>query len=80
MCILFCYIADGTIDTGYELILLSNRDEDFRRPAIEAHVWKDTTYALGGLLIIEYSTENRFLVLSKDKIKQHREKVEHGYV
>lgn len=48
MCILFCYLAEEKIPTGYELILLSNRDEDFRRPAIQAHVWKDTTYALGG--------------------------------
>ena len=54
MCILFCYLADEKIPTGYELILLSNRDEDFRRPAIQAHVWKDTTYALGGLQIIEF--------------------------
>ncbi len=51
MCILFCYIADDKIDIGYELILLSNRDEDFQRPAIPAHVWKNTKYALGGLHI-----------------------------
>jgi uncharacterized protein with NRDE domain len=48
MCILFCYIADENIDIGYELILLSNRDEDFQRPAIQAHVWKNTKYAIGG--------------------------------
>jgi len=48
MCILFCYLQDENIDTGYELILLSNRDEDFQRPAIQAHVWKDTKYAIGG--------------------------------
>ncbi|CAF1688174.1 unnamed protein product, partial [Adineta ricciae] len=42
MCILFCYLQDENIDTGYELILLSNRDEDFQRPALHAHVWKDT--------------------------------------
>ena len=48
MCILFCYLQDETIDIGYELILLSNRDEDFQRPATPAHVWKHTKYALGG--------------------------------
>ena len=48
MCILFCYLQDEKIDIGYELILLSNRDEDFQRPAKQAHVWKDTKYALGG--------------------------------
>ncbi len=48
MCILFCYLADEKLDIGYDLILLSNRDEDFQRPAIQAHVWKNTKYALGG--------------------------------
>lgn len=52
MCIIFCYIANEQIDTGYELILLSNRDEDFQRPALQAHIWKDTKYALGGSMII----------------------------
>ncbi|CAF1573141.1 unnamed protein product, partial [Adineta ricciae] len=42
------YLQDENIDTGYELILLSNRDEDFQRPALHAHVWKDTKYAVGG--------------------------------
>jgi uncharacterized protein with NRDE domain len=48
MCILFCYLQNGNVDIGYEVILLSNRDEDFQRPAIQAHVWKDTKYTLGG--------------------------------
>ncbi|CAF2864389.1 unnamed protein product [Rotaria sp. Silwood2] len=48
MCILFCYLQDDNIDIGYDLILLSNRDEDFQRPAKQAHIWKDTKYALGG--------------------------------
>ncbi|CAF3408139.1 unnamed protein product [Rotaria sp. Silwood1] len=48
MCILFCYLQNDNIDIGYDLILLSNRDEDFQRPAKQAHVWKDTKYALGG--------------------------------
>ncbi len=53
MCILFCYIAKENVDIGYEVILLSNRDEDFHRPAIQAHVWKNTTYALGGSNILK---------------------------
>jgi len=49
MCILFCYLAKDSPSIGYDLILLSNRDEDFRRPASEAHVWPNTKYLLGGL-------------------------------
>lgn len=48
MCILFCYLQNDNIDIGYDLILLSNRDEYFQRPAKQAHVWNDTKYALGG--------------------------------
>lgn len=49
MCIIFCYIAnEQSGDIGYDLILLSNRDEDFQRPASQAHVWNNTKYALGG--------------------------------
>ncbi len=59
MCILFCYIADEKIDIGYELILLSNRDEDFQRPASQAHVWKNTKYALGGSRIVQLDKKER---------------------
>ena len=48
MCILFCYLHDQTFQFGYDLILLSNRDEDFHRPALSAHVWNDTHFVLGG--------------------------------
>jgi uncharacterized protein with NRDE domain len=82
MCILFCYIADDKIDIGYQLILLSNRDEDFRRPAIQAHVWKNTKYALGGSNIVKFDKKNflKFFFYVKDKIKQHYVKEELGYV
>ena len=51
MCILFCYVGeDDQRDLGYDLIVLSNRDEDFHRPALPAHVWKATSFALGGLI------------------------------
>ena len=47
MCILFCYVReDDQHDLGYDLIVLSNRDEDFHRPAPPAHIWKATTFAL----------------------------------
>jgi len=63
MCILFCYIADDKIDIGYQLILLSNRDEDFRRPAIQAHVWKNTKYALGGSNIVKFDKKSFLKIL-----------------
>jgi len=80
MCILFCYIADEKIDIGYELILLSNRDEDFQRPASQAHVWKNTKYALGGSRIVQLDKKKKNFFYVKDKIKQRRVKVELGYV
>jgi uncharacterized protein with NRDE domain len=54
MCILFCYVQqhDEQSDTGYELILLSNRDEDFQRPTIAAHVWPQTDFVLGGTIVL----------------------------
>jgi uncharacterized protein with NRDE domain len=48
MCILFFYLSDDNIDLGYDLILLSNRDEDFQRPAIPAHIWNETRFVVGG--------------------------------
>ena len=79
MCILFCYIADDNIDIGYELILLSNRDEDFQRPAIQAHVWKNTKYALGGSIVVQFE-KKMYLFYLKDKIRRHHVKVELGCV
>ncbi|CAF1247363.1 unnamed protein product, partial [Didymodactylos carnosus] len=49
MCILLCYNhTSNDEDIGYELILLSNRDEEFHRPSLAAHVWPETNYILGG--------------------------------
>ncbi|CAF1317355.1 unnamed protein product, partial [Didymodactylos carnosus] len=49
MCILLCYNhTSNDEDIGYELILLSNRDEEFHRPSLAAHVWPETNYVLGG--------------------------------
>ncbi len=54
MCIIFCYVQqhDEKCDTGYELILLSNRDEDFQRPTMAAHVWPQTDFVLGGETVL----------------------------
>ena len=54
MCILFCYIRQNgeKCDMGYELILLSNRDEDFQRPTMAAHVWPHTNFILGGMIVL----------------------------
>jgi uncharacterized protein with NRDE domain len=54
MCILFCYVQqdDEKCDTGYEFILLSNRDEDFQRPTMPTHVWPQTNFVLGGEFVL----------------------------
>ena len=53
MCILFCFVQQyhEKCDTGYELILLMNRDEDFQRPTLAAHVWPQTHFVIGGMFI-----------------------------
>jgi uncharacterized protein with NRDE domain len=54
MCIIFCYVQqhDEKYDTGYELIVLFNRDEDFQRPTMAAHVWPQTNFVLGGKAVL----------------------------
>lgn len=39
MCILFAYVNPKPEPGGYKIILASNRDESFSRPALPAHEW-----------------------------------------
>ncbi|XP_017763714.1 PREDICTED: transport and Golgi organization protein 2 homolog [Eufriesea mexicana] len=48
MCILFIYRNPEADSESYRLILISNRDEDFKRPALPAHFWKNYPLCLGG--------------------------------
>lgn len=64
MCILFCYLQDNNVHIGYDLILLSNRDEGFQRPSIPAHVWKDTKYVLGGSIFL-FNQNNKVFFFRK---------------
>lgn len=65
MCILFCYTQrdDEKCDLGYELILLVNRDEDFGRPTLPAHVWPKTNFVLGGKNYFSVQTYKILIVL-----------------
>lgn len=48
MCILFL-IADGNpVPGGYKLILASNRDEFYTRPALPAAPWVENPFVYGG--------------------------------
>ncbi|CAD1475494.1 unnamed protein product, partial [Heterotrigona itama] len=48
MCILFIYRNPDADSESYRLILVSNRDEDLKRPALPAHYWENHPLCLGG--------------------------------
>jgi len=52
MCILFIYRNPDADVTSYRLIIASNRDEIYKRPASSAHYWKKHPECLGGKMKI----------------------------
>ncbi|CAK9825397.1 Transport and Golgi organization 2 homolog [Anthophora retusa] len=48
MCILFIYRNPDANSESYRLIVVSNRDEDFKRPALPAHYWVNHPQCFGG--------------------------------
>lgn len=49
MCILFFIVNENAKDNEYKLILASNRDEFYARPALAAHHWKEDESVIGGM-------------------------------
>lgn len=48
MCILFFYINESATNNEYKLILASNRDEFYARPALIANQWQENERVIGG--------------------------------
>ncbi|XP_052891696.1 transport and Golgi organization protein 2 [Anopheles moucheti] len=48
MCILFVYVGDGSVPGRYRLVLASNRDEFYARPAKSAAPWEENARVIGG--------------------------------
>ncbi|XP_053679623.1 transport and Golgi organization protein 2 [Anopheles nili] len=48
MCILFVYVDDGSASGRYRLVLASNRDEFYARPAAVAAPWEENERIIGG--------------------------------
>uniref|UniRef100_A0A182SVA3 Transport and Golgi organization protein 2 n=1 Tax=Anopheles maculatus TaxID=74869 RepID=A0A182SVA3_9DIPT len=48
MCILFVYVDDGSLPGRYRLVLASNRDEFYARPAKSAAPWDENARIIGG--------------------------------
>uniref|UniRef100_A0A8W7PTE8 Transport and Golgi organization protein 2 n=1 Tax=Anopheles coluzzii TaxID=1518534 RepID=A0A8W7PTE8_ANOCL len=48
MCILFVYVDDGSVAGRYRLVLASNRDELYARPAKLAAPWEENARIIGG--------------------------------
>lgn len=51
MCILFTYSNADPLPGGYKLILASNRDEYYARPASPAAEWSEDRCIVGGLFV-----------------------------
>ncbi|XP_070162135.1 transport and Golgi organization protein 2 homolog [Polyergus mexicanus] len=49
MCILFIYRNPNAAIKSYRLIVATNRDETYKRPALSAHYWKKHPECLGGI-------------------------------
>ncbi|XP_029664974.1 transport and Golgi organization protein 2 [Formica exsecta] len=49
MCILFMYRNPNAAIKSYRLIVATNRDETYKRPALSAHYWKKHPECLGGI-------------------------------
>lgn len=48
MCILFFTLNENARGDEYKLILASNRDEFYSRPASIARRWEENEYVIGG--------------------------------
>lgn len=51
MCIIFFIVSDGAIplsSPGYKLILASNRDEVYSRPAQAVSMWAEAEHVIAG--------------------------------
>ncbi|CAK9805326.1 Transport and Golgi organization protein 2 homolog [Anthophora plagiata] len=48
MCILFIYRNPDANSESYRLIVVSNREEDFKRPTLPAHYWVNHPQCFGG--------------------------------
>ncbi|CAD7087528.1 unnamed protein product [Hermetia illucens] len=69
MCILFVYANGNPAPGGYRLILASNRDEFYARPAAPAMQWKDFPHAFGGTDMESGREGGTWLAISgKDKV------------
>ena len=70
MCILFIYVNGDASDGSYKLIIASNRDEFYARPALPAAAWKELPHVLGGKNLLPIFTMwNIKFVLCVQKIR-----------
>jgi hypothetical protein len=59
MCILFLHTTNNPAPNEFRLILASNRDEYYERPAHQAHIWDDDATVIGGTARrLEYILDN----------------------
>lgn len=69
MCILFIYRNPSADVKSYRLIIASNRDEAYKRPAASAHYWEKHPECLGGMIKISVNYLKQYCENSKHNIK-----------
>lgn len=52
MCILFVYNGAKVESSDYSLILISNRDEYYKRPTLNLAPWDEDRNVIGGLCLL----------------------------
>lgn len=55
MCIIFSIANGDPEEGGYKLIVASNRDEFYSRPASSAKEWRDNPFVYGGVYCFSIS-------------------------
>lgn len=62
MCIIFIYSNGNPLPGGYKLIVASNRDEFYARPALPAAAWVENPSVYGGEFIKVHKNISLFIV------------------
>lgn len=52
MCIMFVYINNDPTSEDYQLVLVNNRDEFYKRPTKPAAFWEHCQHCIGGMFFM----------------------------
>ncbi|CAG9104969.1 unnamed protein product [Plutella xylostella] len=67
MCIIFAYLGSHDQDSDYSLVLASNRDENYDRPALNAAPWTEDPTIIGGRDMAEGCGNGSWMAISPQR-------------